>query len=123
MKISEIINSFRYAWSGISFTVKNERNMRIHLCFTVAVIFCSVIFDLTLTHRAIVIGLCGCVMCAELLNTAVENFVDMMCPTFNMYARRAKDAAAGAVLIMSIAAAVAGLIIFIPYGLKALNIM
>ena len=120
MKNSAFWDSLRHAFSGIAFAIKNERNMRIHLCFTIAVIFCSVIFNLTAAHRAIVISLCGIVICAELFNTAVENFVDLVCPTFNMYAKRAKDAAAGAVLAISIAAAIAGLIIFVPYGLALL---
>ena len=54
------------------------------------------------------------VIAAELLNTALENVVDICSPELNPRAKRVKDTAAGAVLIVSLAAAAAGLIIFLP---------
>ena len=95
--------------------------MRIHIAMTVLVILCSVIFGLTALEKAVVISLCAIVISAELINTAIENAVNLSTAVFNMYARRAKDASAGAVLVISIGAAVGGLIIFIPYGLDFLK--
>ena len=117
MKNSTFSESFRHALDGIKMIIKTERTMTVHLIMTILVIMCAVLFGLPSAEKAIVISLCAIVICAELINTAIENVVDMGTAVFNMYAKRAKDASAGAVLIISIGAAVAGLIIFVPYGI------
>lgn len=117
MKNRTFRESFRHALDGIRMIVKTERNMKVHLVMTILVILCAVLFKLTAAEKAIVISLCALVICAEFINTAIENAVDMETAVFNMYAKRAKDAAAGAVLVISIGAAIAGLIIFVPYGI------
>lgn len=117
MKNKNLRESFRHASDGIRMIIKTERNMKIHLVMTVLVILCAVLFKLTPAEKAIVIFLCAIVICAELINTAIENTVDISTAVFNMYAKRAKDAAAGAVLVISIGAAIAGLVIFVPYGI------
>ena len=121
MKNHTFRESFRHAFDGIKNLIKEERNMRIHMAMTVLVIACSVIFNLTRCEKAIVITLCFAVICAELINTAIENAVNLSTAVFNMYAKQAKDAAAGAVLIISIGAAIAGLIIFVPHGIDFLK--
>ncbi len=120
-KNSSLFESFRHAFEGLKFAVREERNMKIHLSFTLAVLVCAIALGLTAAEKAIVIGLCGIVLMAELFNTAIENAVDLAAPGFNMYAKRAKDTAAAAVLVLSIGAAAAGLIIFVPYGLELLG--
>lgn len=95
--------------------------MRVHLVMTVLVMLCAVLFNLTAAEKAIVISLCAIVISLELINTAIENTVDISTGVFNMYAKRAKDISAGAVLVISIGAAIAGLIIFIPYGIELLT--
>lgn len=117
MKNKNLRESFRHASDGIRMIIKTERNMKIHLVMTILVILCAVLFKLTPAEKAIVISLCAIVICAELINTAIENTVDISTAVFNMYAKRAKDAAAGAVLVISIGAAIAGLVIFVPYGI------
>ena len=117
MKNRTFTESFRHALDGVKFLIKNERNMRVHTVMTILVVLCAVIFGLTATEKAIVISLCAAVICAELVNTAIENTVNLSTAVFNMYAKQAKDAAAGAVLVISIGAATAGLIIFVPYGI------
>lgn len=121
MKNRSFRDSFRHAFEGIKTLISEERNMRVHLVMTVLVIMCAVVFGLTAAEKAIVISLCAAVICAELINTAIENTIDMTTAVFNMYAKRAKDAAAGAVLVISTGAAIGGLIIFIPYGIEFLK--
>jgi len=121
MKNKRFSESFFHAVDGIKTLFSEERNMRFHLVMTVLVIFCAVIFKLTALEKIILICLCAAVICTEFINTAIENAVDICAPTFNMYAKKAKDIAAGAVLIMSITAAVCGLIIFVPYGFELLE--
>ena len=121
MKNHSFRESLRHAKDGLFNAIRNEKNIRIHLAMTVIVIACAVIFGLTTAEKAIVISLCAAVICAELINTAVENTVDLSTAVFNMYAKRAKDACAAAVLIISIGAAIGGLIIFVPYGIDFLK--
>ena len=121
MKNRSFLDSLRHAFDGVKMLLREERNMRIHLVMTVLVIACAVLFGLTKTETAIVISLCAAVICAELFNTAIENAINISTAVFNMYAKRAKDAAAGAVLIISIGAAVGGLIIFVPYGIDLIK--
>lgn len=121
MKNKTFKESLRHAFCGIKTLLREERNMRIHIAMTVLVIMCAVIFNLTNAEKAIVTALCAIVICAELINTAIENAVDLSTSVFNMYAKRAKDAASGAVLVISIGAAIAGLIIFVPYGIEFLK--
>ena len=121
MKNHSFYDSFRHAFDGIKTLLKEERNMRIHLGMTILVIMCSVIFSLSTLKKAVVILLCALVICAELINTAIENVIDMNTAVFNMYAKRAKDLAAASVLVLSIASAIIGLIIFVPYGIDFLK--
>ena len=121
MKNRTFLESLRHAFDGIKMLILNERNMRVHIVMTVLVIACAVIFGLNPTEKAIVISLCAIVICAELINTAIENAVNLSTAVFNMYAKRAKDAASGAVLVISIGAAAGGLIIFLPYGIDLLE--
>lgn len=123
MKNKSFLQSLHHAYNGIKELLKNERNMRIHIAMTVLVVTCSIVFGLTALEKAVVISLCAIVISAELINTAIENAVNLSTAVFNMYARRAKDAAAAAVLVVSIGAAVVGLIIFVPYGLLFLNLI
>lgn len=110
--------SFRHAADGFKETFLSERNMKLHCAATVIVAACAVVLGLSAAEKAVLLILCALVIAAELFNTALENAVDICAPAFNMYARRAKDAAAAAVLTLSIAAAIVGIIIFFPYGLN-----
>ena len=108
--------SFRHAFDGLAGAVRNERNMKIHVVMTVLVAVCSVIFGLTTAEKAAVFICCGVVMCAELFNTAIEIVVDICSPEYSEAAKKAKDTAAAAVLIISIVSAAVGLIVFVPYA-------
>lgn len=117
-KNKSLKESFRHAAEGFFFALRSERNMKVHFCMSVLVAACAVLLGLTTGEKAIVIALCGLVMCAELFNTAIENVVDLASPMFNMYAKRAKDISAAAVFVLSLTAALCGVIIFLPYGIE-----
>ena len=114
--------SFRHAASGVKFALASERNMRFHAAAALIAVAASVVLKLSATDKAIVYALCAAVICAELFNTAIENAVDLSAPVFNMYAKRAKDLAAGAVLVISCGAALCGAVIFVPYIIRFINI-
>ena len=118
-KIKELLLSFKYAIEGILQTIKSERNMKIHIFMMVLVIIFGIVFKISVFEWIICIILFSIVIGAELFNTAIENTVDIIMPQKNDKAKIAKDASAGAVLVLSIGSAVIGLIIFIP---KLLNL-
>lgn len=112
--MKRFLKSFAYAFKGIGHCICSERNMRIHLCFTVYMLGFLTVFDFFEVSRdqcAILIALCALVMSLEAVNTAVENAVDLATDKQNEFARIAKDAAAGAVLISAIASVAAGIVI------------
>ena len=114
MKKQPLDRSFGYAFEGIWNTVKSERNMQIHLGFTVCVIIAGLIFRISKIEWLFCLVLFGQVMSLELVNTALEAAVDVATDEWKPLAKKAKDAAAGAVLVSAIMAAVIGLLIFIP---------
>jgi len=78
-------------------------------------------FDVSREQFAILIALCALVMSLEAVNTAVENAVNLVTKEKNEFARIAKDAAAGAVLISAIASVAAGIaILWQPEAFRAM---
>ena len=115
-----IVKSFGHAFDGIMSGFE-ERNMKIHCTMAVLVVFFGLVLHISVTEWCICLVLFGLIMGLELVNTAIEAVVDMVTKDYHPLAKRAKDAAAGAVLIASIMAAAAGLIIFIPRLLYVLR--
>ena len=107
------MKSFVYAFRGIIETIRNERNMRIHLCFACYVVLAGMITHISQTEWAAVLICIALVTALECFNTALERLCDTACPEKSEGIRMAKDASAGAVLFAAIAsAAVGGLIFF-----------
>ena len=107
-----LAKSFVYAFKGITYCIVHERNMRIHLCFTLFMFgFLTVhdFFEVTRTQFAVIFAVCSLVPALECVNTAVEKTVDLETKEKNPLAAIAKDAAAGAVLIAAIGSVAVGL--------------
>ena len=115
-----IAKSFGHAFDGI-FAGLEERNMKIHCTMAALVIFFGLILHISVTEWCICFLLFVLIMGLELVNTAIEALCDLVTQEYKPLAKRAKDTAAGAVLIASIMAATAGLIIFIPRLLYVLR--
>lgn len=106
--------SFKYAFEGIITTIKEERNMFIHFLIAIIVVITGIYVRLSLNEWFICLLLFALVFSLELINTAIENTVDLVTTKKNKKAKIAKDAAAGAVLIAAIFASIIGIIIFLP---------
>lgn len=106
--------SFKYAFEGIITTIKEERNMFIHFLIAIIVVITGIYVRLSLNEWFICLLLFALVFSLELINTAIENTVDLVTTKKNKKAKLAKDAAAGAVLIAAIFASIIGIIIFLP---------
>ena len=89
--------------------------MRLHILGAAAVVLLGFAFDVTKTEWCLLIGCIGLVVTAEIFNTAIETVVNLVSPHYNPLAGKAKDLAAGAVLVAAITAAFVGTIIFLPY--------
>ncbi len=107
--------SFRYAWRGICFLIRNEHNAWLHLSILLIVIMAGFYYDITLSEWIRIVVVSGMVLALEAVNTAIEKLCDHIMPDKNETIAVVKDVAAGAVLIAAISAAIVGLIIFLPY--------
>ncbi|MCD8167608.1 MAG: diacylglycerol kinase family protein [Bacteroides sp.] len=114
MGIKKRIKSFGYAWRGLSGLILKETNARIHTAAAILVVICGFILDLSASDWCLVVLCIGSVLAAEGFNAAIEKLVDLVSPDYHPLAGKAKDIAAGAVLITAIAAAIVGFVIFIP---------
>ena len=112
---------FIYAFRGIGKTVREERSFRVMLVCFVLVVAAGVLLHVAALEWTVLMLCCGVVLCAEMLNTAIERAVDLASPGKHPLAEKAKDIAAGAVLVISLFAAVVGLIIFIPHIIALLS--
>lgn len=103
-EIRSLVKSFLYAFRGLWYCIKNERNMRIHIVTAAIVLPFAFIYGLTRPEYAILITIMGLVMVCELINTAIEALVNLGSPSYESLARIAKDVAAGAVLMCALIA-------------------
>ena len=108
----EIIKSFKNAIKGIIYAIKNERNMRIHTVATFCVFIFSLFFNLNSEKYILLILTCSIVMICELVNSALENLIDICATDYNSKAKAAKDISAGAVLLSALMAFFVGVLIF-----------
>ena len=108
------MRSFGYAIRGVRMMLALQANARIHALVTIVVVGLGFLLGLKSWEWCAVVGAIGLVWTAEGMNTAIEALTDLVSPGEHPLAGRAKDIAAGAVLCAAVAAAVIGLIVFLP---------
>lgn len=113
--------AFKYAWQGMKALVRYEHNARIHLVAAVLAIIAGIAFRISACEWCLVILCIALVIAAEALNSAVEALADKICKEKDPLIGRAKDLGATAVTLLALAAAVIGIIIFLPYFLALFN--
>ena len=116
------LESFRYALAGVADAVRRERNFKVMLAAAACAVVAGFVVRLDALSWVAVILMIGLVLCAELLNTALEAVVDLASPAVHPLAKRAKDLAAGAVLVLCCCVAVAGCIIYIRAALALVGV-
>ena len=105
--------SFLFALQGFRTAVMTERNIKLMLGGALFAIVMGIILRIDAVSWACVVICIGCVLVTELINTSIETIVDLVSPEFHPLAGRAKDVAAAASWTMSLAAAIAGIIIYL----------
>lgn len=111
-KLIRVLQAFKCAVRGIVYAIKNERNMRFHTVAAAYVFLLSYFCRVSMSQFLILVLVVSLVMMAEMINTAIENIIDLCSKEYNTTAKIAKDIAAGGVLMISLAAAVIGIAIF-----------
>jgi diacylglycerol kinase (ATP) len=115
MKPKGVIASFYCAIEGILWSVRTQRHMRYHLLASIGLLLVALFFHVSTFEFILLLLAAVLVLIAELINTALEVVVDLVSPEYHPLARRAKDVAAGSVLVASIGAAVVGYVALSSY--------
>lgn len=113
-KEKPLLKTLSYGFNGILYTLKHERNMVIHFLVMILVIIAGIVFKITFVEWGVCFVLFALVLSLELMNTALENVVDLVTEEKKAKAKVAKDVAAGAVLVSAIFAVIIGISIFLP---------
>lgn len=112
MKPSRWIESVNCAIEGIIWTAKTQKHMRWHFSSAALVLLCALIFKIPTVDFLLLALSVTVVLFAEIINTSLEVVVDLVSPDYHPLAKKAKDVAAGAVLLASCGAAVIGYVVF-----------
>jgi len=108
-KNAPFMRRLAWAWQGIRTAYNDENSFRSQIWVAIATLLALMVLAPGWLWSAVVIMLMGLVLMAELFNTALEAMLDGLHPGENDFVRKAKDCAAGAVLITSLAAVGGGL--------------
>lgn len=110
----KILRSFGHAISGLRYSFTTQVNFRIHILFSILAIAGGVVLNISTPEWLLVVVCMAVVLCAELLNTAIEKLCDVVQPHMHPGIKLVKDIAAGAVLIAAAGSVVVACIIFLP---------
>ena len=112
---SNVLKSFKYALSGISYVLKTSRNFKIQLIFAVTSLMIGFLLQISQSNYVILIAAIMSVLILEILNTSIESIVDLVVKKeFSSLAKISKDTSAGAVLLASINSVIIAVYIFVP---------
>ncbi|MBU5675678.1 diacylglycerol kinase [Alkaliphilus sp. MSJ-5] len=125
MKVRRLIDSLNYAFEGIIYALKTQRNMKIHFIVAILVLVASLFFDLTRIEILILFLTISMVIVAEMINTSIESTIDLITDKYHIFAKIAKNVAAGAVLIAAINSIIVAYLLFFhrinPYTIQVLH--
>lgn len=107
--------SFGHALRGLAALLASQHNARIHIAIMLAVVGLGLVLGLGNLEWALLALAIGLVWAAECANTALEWLCDLVSPEYHPLVKKAKDVAAGGVLLAAISAAVAGLFVLLPH--------
>jgi diacylglycerol kinase (ATP) len=107
-----LLQSFNYAIDGFVYTLRTQRNMRIHFTAAFLALVLALFFRLETWAIVALIFAAVLVIVAEMINTAIEATIDLVTSTYDPIAGIAKDVAAGAVLLASVNAIIVAYFVF-----------
>lgn len=107
--------SFKYASAGVWWALKYNQNLRFHFAAAIAVIILSIIFHVNAFEMGILGVMILVVVVSEMINTVIEEMVNLITKEHHEEARIAKDVAAGMVLLSAIGSVIVGFLVFAPH--------
>ena len=114
--MKKFLMSFKYAWEGLWYCIRTQRNFRFHTMAALSALILSYKYELSRAELLVLAFTIVFVLISEMVNTALEAVVDMTANGYNSYAKIAKDVVAGAVLVSAVAASVTGIVLFYRDG-------
>ena len=105
---------FGYAFDGIINSIKSEVNLKFHLVAAFLVIAMGAFFQISSNEWLWILLAIFLVLAAEVMNTAIESLCNLVSSEYHPLIKKTKDAAAGAVLLLSLFALICGFIVFLP---------
>ena len=109
--LKKYINKFRYAFQGLFDGLIHDHSIRLQYSIGIIVILCCLFLNLKVWEWIVIISFICLVIAFEYINSALETITDKISPEYSLEAKKIKDYSAAAVLAVSIAAAVAGVLI------------
>lgn len=113
--MKQLIKGFGYAFQGLYYLVKTERNFQIHTVALILVIILGIILSISSVEWMFLLLTSAMVLCLEAVNSSIEELSNEVDENSNIRIGRVKDIAASAVLIASIFSIVIAGFIFLPY--------
>ena len=117
-----LFQSVKFAVNGIKIATRYNRNIRIHFLIAISVLISCFVLEMTPVEIAVISMIILLVISAEMINTAIEEVIDLITKDYREEAKYAKDVSAGMVLIVAIGSIAIGLLIFTPYILRLFSL-
>ena len=118
MSSKNMYASFNYAIQGVIYVLRTQRNMKVHFFMGILVIILATVLSVSRVELMVLFLTIGSVITAELVNTAVEEVVNLVTMEYHPLAKTAKNVSAGAVLVSAVTSVCIGYLVFIDYFLK-----
>lgn len=118
IRSKKLAASFKFAFEGLFHALRYNQNLRIHFAIAILVILASIFFRVNPFEMGILGVMILLVISAEMINTAIEEMVNLIANDHRKEAKIAKDVAAGMVLVTALGSIIVGVLIFAPYVLK-----
>lgn len=113
--MKNFFRAFLYAWNGIRVSLKDQRNLKVQSLVALVTVGAGFYFNIASLEWCLILFSIALVLGLEMVNSAIENLVDLVTMERRPLAGKVKDIAAGAVLFASIIAVIIGIIIFRKY--------
>lgn len=118
MDFKRFVRSFKYAFRGVAEVTKTEQNLKIFWVVAILNIIIALVLKLTAIEWVIGISITCIAFSLEILNTALEELLDMISPEYNGRVKTIKDMVAGAALAWAVGAIIVAFVIYIPHILS-----
>lgn len=118
INFKHLLHAFGFAVEGVRHALNRDQNLRIHFFVGFLVILASLFFRVNPFEMGILGVMILLVIVTEMINTAIENMVDLITKEYHVEAKIAKDVSSGMVLITAVGSVFVGVLIFLPYILR-----